>query len=138
MAQSERVDALVIGSGYGGKWVAWHLAAAGQRAIVVERRYVGGSCPNINCLPSKNEITSAKVADVVRHASQFGTDVTSARINLSPSAVANPPRMAATVILMNSACRLQNVVASWRRARLIREIRKTQRGRKGNDPLFSA
>ena len=92
MAQSERVDVLVLGSGYGGKWVAWHLAAAGQRAIVVERRYVGGSCPNINCLPSKNEIVSAKVADVVRHASQFGTDVTSARINM-PNVLARKRKM---------------------------------------------
>ena len=92
MAQSERVDVLVLGSGYGGKWVAWHLAAAGQRAIVVERRYIGGSCPNINCLPSKNEITSAKVADVVRHASQFGTDVTSARINM-PNVLARKRKM---------------------------------------------
>ena len=97
MAQSERVDVLVLGSGYGGKWVAWHLAAAGQRAIVVERRYVGGSCPNINCLPSKNEITSAKVADVVRHASQFGTDVTHARINM-PNVLARKRKMVETEI----------------------------------------
>jgi pyruvate/2-oxoglutarate dehydrogenase complex dihydrolipoamide dehydrogenase (E3) component len=39
----------------------------------VERRYLGGSCPDINCLPSKNEIWSAKVAYLVRHAAQFGT-----------------------------------------------------------------
>jgi pyruvate/2-oxoglutarate dehydrogenase complex dihydrolipoamide dehydrogenase (E3) component len=38
----------------------------------VERRWIGGSCPNINCLPSKNEIWSAKVADLVRHAGNFG------------------------------------------------------------------
>jgi len=92
MAQPERADVLVLGSGYGGKWVAWHLAGAGQRAIVVERRYVGGSCPNINCLPSKNEIVSAKVADIVRHASHFGTDVTSARINM-PKVLARKRKM---------------------------------------------
>ena len=63
MAQSERLDVLVIGSGFAGKWVAWEMAAAGHRTAAVERRYVGGSCPNINCLPSKNEIASAKVAD---------------------------------------------------------------------------
>jgi hypothetical protein len=37
-----------------------------------ERRRVGGSCPNVNCLPSKNEIWSAKVADLVHHATRFG------------------------------------------------------------------
>jgi pyruvate/2-oxoglutarate dehydrogenase complex dihydrolipoamide dehydrogenase (E3) component len=40
--------------------------------VVVERRWVGGSCPNVNCLPSKNEIWSAKVADLVHHATRFG------------------------------------------------------------------
>jgi len=39
----------------------------------VERRWIGGSCPNINCLPSKNEIWSAKVAHLVHQAAQFGT-----------------------------------------------------------------
>jgi pyruvate/2-oxoglutarate dehydrogenase complex dihydrolipoamide dehydrogenase (E3) component len=90
--QSERVDVLVIGSGFAGKWVAWDLAAAGQRTVAVERRYVGGACPNINCLPSKNEIVSAKVADIVRHASSFGTDVTGARINM-PSVLARKRKM---------------------------------------------
>ncbi len=38
----------------------------------MERKWIGGSCPNINCLPSKNEIWSAKVADLVHHAASFG------------------------------------------------------------------
>jgi pyruvate/2-oxoglutarate dehydrogenase complex dihydrolipoamide dehydrogenase (E3) component len=42
------------------------MAKAGHRSVVVERKLIGGSCPNTNCLPSKNEIWSAKVADLVR------------------------------------------------------------------------
>ncbi len=73
MSQPERFEILVLGSGAGGKLLAWHLARSGRRTAVVERRWIGGSCPNINCLPSKNEIWSAKVAQLVRHAAQFGT-----------------------------------------------------------------
>ena len=73
MSRPEQVDALILGSGEGGKYLAWHLARSGRRTVVVERRWIGGSCPNINCLPSKNEIWSAKVADLVRHAERFGT-----------------------------------------------------------------
>ena len=73
MAQPEQFEILILGSGAGGKLLAWHLAGSGRRTAVVERRYIGGSCPNINCLPSKNEIWSAKVAHLVRHAAQFGT-----------------------------------------------------------------
>ena len=39
----------------------------------MERRWIGGSCPNIACLPSKNEIWSARVAHLVHHAAHFGT-----------------------------------------------------------------
>src|ERR1700686_3686403 len=63
---------VIIGSGEGGKFLAWHLAQSGQQTVVVERRWVGGSCPNVNCLPSKNEVWSAKVADLMHHASRFG------------------------------------------------------------------
>jgi pyruvate/2-oxoglutarate dehydrogenase complex dihydrolipoamide dehydrogenase (E3) component len=73
MSQPERFETLVLGSGKGGKYLAWHMAKAGQRTAVVERRWIGGSCPNINCLPGKNEIWSAKVADLARHAARFGT-----------------------------------------------------------------
>jgi pyruvate/2-oxoglutarate dehydrogenase complex dihydrolipoamide dehydrogenase (E3) component len=73
MSQPERFDILVLGSGEGGKYLAWHMAQAGYRTAVVERQLIGGSCPNTNCLPSKNEIWSAKVADLVRRAAAFGT-----------------------------------------------------------------
>ena len=73
MAQAERVEVLVLGSGAGGKLMAWDMAKAGHRTAVVERKWIGGSCPNVNCLPSKNEVKSAEVADVVHHAGAFGT-----------------------------------------------------------------
>ena len=71
MAQ-EQLDILILGSGAGGKLLAWHMARAGRRTAVVERRWIGGSCPNVNCLPSKNEIQSAKVASLVRRGAEYG------------------------------------------------------------------
>src|SRR5882762_46512 len=73
MSQPERFEVLVLGSGTGGKLVAWHMAQSGRRTAVVERRWIGGSCVNIACMPSKNEIASAKVAHLARHAAQLGT-----------------------------------------------------------------
>src|SRR5262244_3947731 len=72
MAESERYEILVLGSGAGGKLLAWNMARSGRRTAVVERRWIGGSCPNVNCLPSKNEIQSAKVASLVRHGAEYG------------------------------------------------------------------
>ena len=72
MSQAEHVEMLILGSGEGGKFLAWHMAKSGHRTAVVERKLIGGSCPNTNCLPSKNEIWSAKVADLVRHADRLG------------------------------------------------------------------
>ena len=73
MSQPEQFEVLILGSGQGGKLLAWHMARSGRRTAVVERRWIGGSCPNIACLPSKNEIWSAKVAHLARHAARFGT-----------------------------------------------------------------
>ena len=73
MSQPEQFEVLVLGSGQGGKLLGWHMARSGRRTAVVERRWIGGSCPNIACLPSKNEIWSARVAHLVHHAAHFGT-----------------------------------------------------------------
>jgi pyruvate/2-oxoglutarate dehydrogenase complex dihydrolipoamide dehydrogenase (E3) component len=83
MHQSERFDALVLGSGTGGKLIAWHLAGSGQRTAVVERQWIGGACPNIACMPSKNEIRSAEVAYLARHAAEFGTMTASVVVDMA-------------------------------------------------------
>ena len=72
MQHPEEYDVVVLGSGAPGKLIAWALASRGQRVAVVERRYVGGSCPNIACLPSKNVIHGAKVASYFRRGGEFG------------------------------------------------------------------
>lgn len=72
MPEIENYDILVIGSGEAGKYIAWTMARAGHRTAVVERKYIGGSCPNIACLPSKNVIHSAKVASLAARAWEFG------------------------------------------------------------------
>ena len=68
----ERYEFLVIGSGETGKQLTWNLAQAGHRTAVVERKYIGGSCPNIACLPSKNVIRSAKANWFARHGTEYG------------------------------------------------------------------
>jgi pyruvate/2-oxoglutarate dehydrogenase complex dihydrolipoamide dehydrogenase (E3) component len=75
MPQTEQYEVLVLGSGTGGKLMAWHMAQSGRRTAVVEQRWIGGSCPNIACMPTKNEISSARVAYLMRNAAQFGTTV---------------------------------------------------------------
>ena len=68
----EEYDLVILGGGTGSTVAAWTFAAAGQRVAVIERRYIGGSCPNIACLPSKNIIHSAKIASYVRRSEEFG------------------------------------------------------------------
>ncbi|HJV79902.1 mercuric reductase [Noviherbaspirillum sp.] len=72
MAELQRYDALVLGSGESGKYLAWAMAKAGRRVAVIERRWIGGSCPNIACLPSKNIIYSAHIAALCHRGAEFG------------------------------------------------------------------
>src|SRR6516164_6625590 len=83
MSEFERFDVLVFGSGAGGKLTAWTSAGEGLQTAVVERRYIGGSCPNIACLPTKNVIHSAKVADFVRHDREFGSGTAPATVEIA-------------------------------------------------------
>ena len=62
---TEHIHNLVIGSGEAGKYLAWKLAKRGEKTAVVERSMVGGSCPNVACLPSKKVIYSAKAVSLV-------------------------------------------------------------------------
>ena len=68
----EEFDLVILGGGTGSTVAAWTFAAEGKSVIVVDRKYIGGSCPNIACLPSKNVIHSAKVASYFRRSKEFG------------------------------------------------------------------
>ena len=83
MPDTEKYEILVIGSGESGKYMAWTMANAGHRTAVVERKLIGGSCPNIACLPSKNIIRSALVASLVRRGAEFGSETGSHKVNMA-------------------------------------------------------
>src|ERR1700731_4009295 len=70
--QPEEFDLVILGGGTGSTIAAWTFAGEGKRVAIVDRKYIGGSCPNIACLPSKNVIHSAKVASYFRRGKEFG------------------------------------------------------------------
>src|ERR1700734_3281363 len=84
-ARPEEYNVVILGDGTGSTLAAWTFAGEGQRVAVVERKYIGGSCPNIACLPSKNIIHSAKVAAYVRESEEFG--ITAGEFSIDMSAV---------------------------------------------------
>jgi pyruvate/2-oxoglutarate dehydrogenase complex dihydrolipoamide dehydrogenase (E3) component len=82
-SQSENYDIVILGSGEAGKFIAWTLAKEGKKAVVIERKWIGGSCPNIACLPSKNIIHSAKVASYFFRSEEFGISKENVRIDMA-------------------------------------------------------
>ena len=83
MADAEKYEILVLGSGEAGKWTAWTMADDGHRTAMVERKWLGGSCPNIACLPSKNVIYSARIASLARRGAEFGLEMDQLRIDMA-------------------------------------------------------
>ncbi len=79
----DKYQILILGSGEAGKYLAWTMAKAGHRTAMVERRWLGGSCPNIACLPSKNLIYSARVASLSRRGTEFGLEMDSLAISMT-------------------------------------------------------
>ena len=86
----ENYQNLVIGSGVGGKLLAGHSPREGQKTVVVERSMIGGSCPNVACLPSKNVIYSAKALSLVDP--KAGLGVTTGQVRVDMSSVARRKR----------------------------------------------
>jgi pyruvate/2-oxoglutarate dehydrogenase complex dihydrolipoamide dehydrogenase (E3) component len=83
MPDVDKYEILVLGSGEAGKYLAWTMAKEGHRTAMVERRWLGGSCPNIACLPSKNIIYSAKVASLAKRGAEFGLEMDSLTVNMA-------------------------------------------------------
>ena len=81
--QPEEFDLVILGGGTGSTVAAWTFAAEGQRVAVIDRKYIGGSCPNIACLPSKNIIHSAKVASYFRRSEEFGINRNGSTVDMS-------------------------------------------------------
>ncbi len=80
---TEQFDLVILGSGEASKLAAWEFAGRGQRVAVIERQYIGGACPNIACLPSKNIIYTAQVAGYARRLSDFGMSAEHFAVNMA-------------------------------------------------------
>ena len=68
-------DAIVIGSGQAGPFLAVRLATAGQRVALIERNRIGGTCVNTGCIPTKTLVASAYNAHMAGRAADFGVQV---------------------------------------------------------------
>lgn len=74
-------DVLIIGGGQAGIPLAYKLASEGRTVALAERRYLGGSCVNFGCSPTKAAIASAKVAFQARRASEYGIEIPEVRVD---------------------------------------------------------
>ena len=83
MAQNiEEYDAIIIGTGQGGMPLAQALDQAGWKTGIIERKYVGGTCINYGCTPTKTMVASARIAYLAKRAGDFGVHVPSVSVNL--------------------------------------------------------
>ncbi len=76
-------DALIIGSGQGGTPLAKRLAKQGWKTALVEKSYVGGTCVNVGCTPTKTMIASAKTAYIVNKAANYGVRINDYTIDIN-------------------------------------------------------
>jgi pyruvate/2-oxoglutarate dehydrogenase complex dihydrolipoamide dehydrogenase (E3) component len=81
--ETQQYEIVIVGTGEGSKFLAWTLGKQSKHVGVIERKYIGGSCPNIACLPSKNVIHSAKVASYFQRSEEFGIFKEGYRIDMS-------------------------------------------------------
>ena len=68
-------DAIVIGSGQSGPFLAVRLAQAGMKTALIEREHLGGTCVNDGCTPTKTLVASARTAHVARRAADYGVNI---------------------------------------------------------------
>jgi pyruvate/2-oxoglutarate dehydrogenase complex dihydrolipoamide dehydrogenase (E3) component len=65
-------DAIFIGTGQAGPFLAHRLAATGMKVAIIERKLFGGTCVNTGCIPTKTMVASAYAAHMARRAADFG------------------------------------------------------------------
>ncbi len=79
----ERFDAIIIGSGQGGKPLCLALAGAGRKTALVERQYVGGTCVNFGCTPTKTMVASGRAAYLARRGGDYGVQTGPVQVDLT-------------------------------------------------------
>jgi pyruvate/2-oxoglutarate dehydrogenase complex dihydrolipoamide dehydrogenase (E3) component len=79
----EQFDAIIIGSGQAGKPLCLSLAKAGRMTALIERQFVGGTCINYGCTPTKTMVASARVAYLARRGADYGVRVGDVRVDLA-------------------------------------------------------
>lgn len=79
---SEHYKAIIIGSGQAGNPLARALGQAGWKTALIERAYIGGTCINYGCTPTKTMFNSARVAYLARRATDFGVHHGEVTVNM--------------------------------------------------------
>ncbi|MDB5474364.1 MAG: FAD-containing oxidoreductase, partial [Devosia sp.] len=72
---SEQFDAIIIGAGQSGPFLAARFAAENRKVALIEREHLGGTCVNDGCTPTKTLVASARAAWSARHAAEFGVNL---------------------------------------------------------------
>ncbi|MGC2636786.1 MAG: FAD-containing oxidoreductase [Acidobacteriaceae bacterium] len=107
---SRSFEAIIIGSGQAGPFLAARLAAAGRTVALVERRFLGGTCVNTGCTPTKAMVASAKAAHTAREAAQFGVhlqgqvEVSLAEVKSRAGSIVQNSRDSLSKMLVNAGC----------------------------------
>jgi pyruvate/2-oxoglutarate dehydrogenase complex dihydrolipoamide dehydrogenase (E3) component len=83
MTNVESYEVLIVGGGKAGKTLAADLAGGGHKVALIERGMIGGTCINVGCIPSKALVKSAKVAELVSRAREFGVQVDTWRAQMA-------------------------------------------------------
>jgi len=83
MTSSDQLQAIVIGSGQGGNPLGISLAQAGFRTALIERQFVGGTCINYGCSPTKTMVASARVAYLARRGADYGIRTGDVRVDMA-------------------------------------------------------
>ena len=76
-------DVIVIGGGPGGYLAAERLGHRGKKVLVIEKQYMGGTCLNVGCIPTKTLLNSAKHYLHAKEAGQFGVHTDNVSFNMT-------------------------------------------------------
>ncbi|MBO1073805.1 FAD-containing oxidoreductase [Roseomonas marmotae] len=107
-------DAIIIGAGQAGPSLAGRLTAAGMNVALVERKFLGGTCVNTGCMPTKALVASARAAHVARNAARWG-------VSAGPVAIDMPAVQArAETVTLNARGNLETWLGGMERLTLLR------------------